>query len=391
MTGEPARIGALRTPEAQQDLDWTGERMLPWLDDPTIAYEHLHRYAFAAQLVAGRRVLDLGSGEGYGTALLAAHAADVTGVDVDGEAVRHAAATYRSPNLRFAEGSAEALTAFADDSFDVVVCFEVIEHVAAQEHIVAEARRVLRADGLFICSTPERDAYRERTGEENPFHVRELDMSEFRALLTMSFPAVALWSQQPLTGSLLEPLEAVSGAGDAYYVTRNEGHWDFCERPAPLYLVAVASAGTLPSAERSVLADPALELSERQRERAEQAERDLHEARVERAEAEEHIRGAIAGMKRREMEVGEQVAIADGLRAELIALAAESAQRQERVIGLERRLERIENSPSWRALEAARAPLRRADGSPNAAGRLVSALLRALSRRLPGREPSDER
>ena len=360
--------------------------MLPWTEDPAIAYEHLHRYAFAARLAEGCRVLDLGCGEGYGSALLAARAASVVGVDVDARVVAHAAATYSAANVSFARASADDLGAYEDEAFDLVVCFEVIEHVEAQERIVAEARRVLSGDGRLICSTPERDAYRERTGQRNPFHLRELDLRGFEELLGSAFPNVVLWAQQTLTGSLLEPLTSAETPGETVYVERDSEYWDVRERPAPLYLVAVASAGALPGAGLSVLADPALLLFEQQRERA---ERELHESRVERAEAEERLQGFRAGMERREEEVRELVATGDALRAEGQRLAAEVAAREEQLTALERRVRKVENSPSWRALEAGRARLRHPDGTPNLAGRASSTLLAAVARRLPERDGRD--
>ena len=68
-------------------LDWTGERYLPWLEDPYIGYEHLHRYAYATQFVENKKVLDLACGEGYGARLLAGTAESVVGVDIDEDTV----------------------------------------------------------------------------------------------------------------------------------------------------------------------------------------------------------------------------------------------------------------------------------------------------------------
>jgi cyclopropane fatty-acyl-phospholipid synthase-like methyltransferase len=71
-------------------LEWTGERYLPWIKDFQMHYEHLHRYAFAAQLVKGKRVLDLACGEGYGSNMLAQEAESVIGLDIDEKVVYHA-------------------------------------------------------------------------------------------------------------------------------------------------------------------------------------------------------------------------------------------------------------------------------------------------------------
>jgi len=52
-------------------LQADGERFLPWMEDPIINYEHLHRYAFACEFVKDKVVLDIACGEGYGSTMLA--------------------------------------------------------------------------------------------------------------------------------------------------------------------------------------------------------------------------------------------------------------------------------------------------------------------------------
>ena len=81
--------------------EFTGERLIPGQVDVDLLNEHLARYAFAARLAQGKRVLDLGCGAGYGSAELAKTAHWVTGVDIAAEAVDYARAAYRLPNLRF--------------------------------------------------------------------------------------------------------------------------------------------------------------------------------------------------------------------------------------------------------------------------------------------------
>ncbi|MHC4778665.1 MAG: class I SAM-dependent methyltransferase, partial [Planctomycetota bacterium] len=78
-----------------------GERFLPWGGDAQLSYEHIHRYAFAATMAKGKRVLDLASGEGYGSHLLSLHAERVTGVDIDRASVDHARSRYGGENLEF--------------------------------------------------------------------------------------------------------------------------------------------------------------------------------------------------------------------------------------------------------------------------------------------------
>src|SRR5438093_10994 len=103
-------------------MDFTGERYVPEIEGQ-IRYEHLHRYALCLQLVAGKTVLDIASGEGYGSALLATAARSVTGVDIDALTVDHARHLYYKPNITFLVGSCDKIP-LPDHSFDVVTSFE---------------------------------------------------------------------------------------------------------------------------------------------------------------------------------------------------------------------------------------------------------------------------
>ena len=144
-------------------LEWTGERFVPWIRESAIAYEHLHRYAYAAELVTDKRVLDMACGEGYGSNLLAAGAASVIGVDIDEKVIRHASAKYGSTKLQFLSGSITALPIPDDHSFDVIVCFEAIEHIEDQDALLAEVQRLLKPDGVFIVSTPNKAVYHDES------------------------------------------------------------------------------------------------------------------------------------------------------------------------------------------------------------------------------------
>jgi SAM-dependent methyltransferase len=145
------------------------------------------------------RVLDIGCGTGYGTAELAAQARQATGVDLSPAAVAHARAAYPLANIRFLPASATALP-FADASFDLIAAFEVIEHLTQWRDLIAEARRVLRPDGVFLVSTPNRNYYTESRGAAgaNPFHEHEFEFAEFRAALAEFFPHVNLLVQNHL-------------------------------------------------------------------------------------------------------------------------------------------------------------------------------------------------
>src|SRR6266702_5640433 len=175
-------------------MEFTGERLVPGQVEPDLWAEHYSRYLFVEPLARGRRVLDLGTGAGYGAHRLAEAATEVIGVDVSAEAVAFATAHYAAPGLRYQQGDARALP-FPDARFDLVVCFEVIEHLAEQEQVLREVRRVLAPGGILIISTPNRRYYTDERNEHNEFHVREFDVPEFEELLAPFFPHVGLYFQ----------------------------------------------------------------------------------------------------------------------------------------------------------------------------------------------------
>src|SRR6476660_4069047 len=165
--------GSMTLPTGPSHIEWTGERCIPSGDEVQGIYEHLHRYYFASQFTPGRRVLDVASGEGYGAALLAEHAKEVVAIELDSASVAHSRFTYTAKNLTFVEGSMLELSNHVAGSFDVVVCFEAIEHVAdaEQSKLVEEMAGVLAHEGMLLISTPDRATYNASIHEPNPFHV----------------------------------------------------------------------------------------------------------------------------------------------------------------------------------------------------------------------------
>ena len=191
----------LSTPE--QPMHFTGERYTPGVQGE-IEHEHLHRYLFALQFCTGRDVLDVASGEGYGSALLAQVARTVVGVDIDEQSVQFANQTYAGHNLSYKRGSATQLP-ITDASMDVVVSFETIEHFAEHEAFLRQIKRVLRQDGLLIMSSPDRAVYSKGGPTQNPFHIKELDKAEFHELIKTHFNHAVFGCQKAAAGSLLLP------------------------------------------------------------------------------------------------------------------------------------------------------------------------------------------
>lgn len=155
----------------------------------------------------GKDVLDIACGEGYGSALMSADARRVFGVDISEAAIRHAREKYLSiTNLQFRAGSATQIP-LDDASVDVVVSFETIEHLLEQREMLAEIRRVLRADGILVISSPNKKVYSDDRGYANEYHVKELYFSEFNALLLEQFAHVKYFGQRLATSSLIVPLQ----------------------------------------------------------------------------------------------------------------------------------------------------------------------------------------
>jgi SAM-dependent methyltransferase len=147
-----------------------------WFRRHEVVYQRL------APRCAGRDVLEAGCGEGYGADLIAAVARRVIALDYDEATVAHVRARY--PRVEVMHGNLAELP-LADASVDVVVNFQVIEHLWDQAQFVTECARVLRSSGLLMVSTPNRITFSPgRDSPINPFHTRELNADELTELLT---------------------------------------------------------------------------------------------------------------------------------------------------------------------------------------------------------------
>ena len=233
--------------------EFTGERVIPDQVDTDLLNEHTARYSFASRLAGARRVLDAGCGAGYGSSELAVTAKWAVGLDVSEEAVGYARQHYQRPNLRFLRGACPALP-FTEACFDLVVAFEVIEHLSDWKGFLAEARRVLCKGGLFVVSTPNKLYYEEsrKLHGPNPFHVHEFAFEEFRDELRNLFPHVTMFLENHTASVVFQPLSGDSDCagrlasrdaepGDSHFflaVCSPEAHGDF---PAFVYVPRTAN------------------------------------------------------------------------------------------------------------------------------------------------------
>ncbi len=221
------------------------ERLSPGSHDYVELLFHWHRYQMAAELVKGLRVLDLGIGTAYGSNYLAGFAEHVVGIDIDSEAVEAAQLRYRRPNLSFVAGDLNELH-FAEESFDAIVLFEVIEHMpkSQQESMIQEIRRILKPHGLFLLSTPDHDRTK-NFPEKNPYHTGELTETELQGLLHKNFAFIEIYSQEVNAASIIWSPSTTSFNGYGVKVLSHDSVAAPLDNDTRLTLIAQASNSPL--------------------------------------------------------------------------------------------------------------------------------------------------
>ncbi|MDQ6817729.1 MAG: methyltransferase domain-containing protein [Actinomycetota bacterium] len=180
-------------PPGVPPLELTGERTLP--DVPAENYwyrRHLAVYEWIGARIAGRRVIDMACGEGYGSEVLSRSAHEVVGVDANPQAHDHARLRYRGQNLRFERGLIESHG--EPGTYDAVVCLQTIEHVQAPVEVLEHFRGLLAPGGAAYVSTPNvlTLAPPGATRSDNPWHIREYRAAEFEDLCRSCFASVEL-------------------------------------------------------------------------------------------------------------------------------------------------------------------------------------------------------
>ncbi|MBQ4107473.1 MAG: methyltransferase domain-containing protein, partial [Lentisphaeria bacterium] len=228
------------------------ERYVPGTSRVT-GLESEHRYTAAASLCRNKVVLDVASGEGYGSRILSQTARHVTGVDLNEEAVAHATRQYGSRRLDFVCADALSLP-FEDGSFDVVVSFESIEHLPSPETFVQELHRVLKPRGLLILSSPNKtpfDFYQSTRKESNHYHINELEEEECVELLRRSFAHISIHRQNSFFNSI------ILGDERRVYLVRNDQNDLLCQQDLvnTQYVFLLATNGKLPTLPTSFYLD----------------------------------------------------------------------------------------------------------------------------------------
>lgn len=215
--------------------NWTGERLETFIFTRD-AIEHLHRYAIVNTYIEDKVVLDIASGEGYGSNLMSEKASFVYGVDIDSFSVEHAKLKYKKENLEFRIGSASEIP-IANDSIDVVVSFETLEHHDKHDEMMLEVKRVLKPNGLLIISTPDKLYYSDVRNFHNKFHVKELYKDEFIKLMFDNFKRTQILTQVYCSG-----VSIIQEECDQNGVKIFSGNYSKTTDNVitPLYLIAIA-------------------------------------------------------------------------------------------------------------------------------------------------------
>jgi len=180
--------------------EFTGERVIEGNAPKRIWLDHNNRYEHAAKYVKGKNVLDVSCGTGYGAYRLAkAGAKKVTGVDISRVTIQFAKEQYFDEKLTFQVGDILSL-GFEDNLFDVITCFETIEHVKDPEKALEGLRRALRPGGVLIISSPNRilTSPEKSLSEkpDNPFHIKEYNLAEFISAIGKAFNVEEIYGQR---------------------------------------------------------------------------------------------------------------------------------------------------------------------------------------------------
>lgn len=219
-------------------LSDTGERMIPEHHKGNIIYgEHIIRYHAAAEIVKGKKVLDIASGSGYGSLVLAGSAEKVVGVEVDALSVEYAKKHYIRSNLTFMVGDGVDIP-LEDDTMDAVVTFETIEHIRDYRKFLQEVKRVLKPNGILIISTPNDKEF----AEGNHFHYHEFTHRELKTLLKKYFKHSDWYYQNTWLYSALLSAEDIKTETTAPITTINASP---VKEEQSLYFFAVCSNNPL--------------------------------------------------------------------------------------------------------------------------------------------------
>lgn len=230
-------------------MDFSGERFLSQINSLYMSYEHWHRYFVASEFVQSKVILDIASGEGYGSYILAEKASSVVGVGLSEEAVHYASSKYPKDNLEFLLGSVTNIPVKGESVFDVIISFETIEHISFddQQKFMQEVKRLLKPGGVFIVSTPNKLLCSDIPQYQNEHHVNEYYIDEFVKFLGEHFKNFALLGQKVYPVSYIWPFDLHARALTEHRVRLiSTGFNQTNEAKEAVHVIAVCSTMKLP-------------------------------------------------------------------------------------------------------------------------------------------------
>lgn len=154
---------------------------------------HLVKYQFVLPFCRSKKVLELGCGSGYGSLYLAENGAkEIVAYDLNHAAINFAKENFARANIEFRQGDAQSLK--LGDKYDVVISFEIIEHLTQPLKLLELVKTSLKKGGVFILSTPNREYNLQDNGRpSNPYHVYEYLPEELKKILLKYFKSVQLY------------------------------------------------------------------------------------------------------------------------------------------------------------------------------------------------------
>lgn len=163
---------------------------------PESIKDHFDRYEFAKKyLKPDFVVLDAACGTGYGSEILARSVKKVVGLEISDHALDWGRKHHQRENVELRKADLNKKLDFSDNYFDAIVSFETLEHVANQDNLLSEFKRVLRPGGVLIISSPDRDIITTKGGAQNEYHINELSKKEFVDTMNKYFKTEEIFGQ----------------------------------------------------------------------------------------------------------------------------------------------------------------------------------------------------
>lgn len=179
--------------------EYTGEFFVPGEGCKISEEEHFERYKFAATYAAGKRILDIACGVGYGSNILSEMGASIIiGCDIIEDNIEYCVKRYQSDSLKFKVK--DVTKPLLKEEFDLIVCFETIEHIDDFKTALTNLYDSLKEDGRLIISSPNRkitNPYLGPNERAGVYHIREFTIDEFKVhLLESGFINIEVYGQR---------------------------------------------------------------------------------------------------------------------------------------------------------------------------------------------------